>query len=131
MKTSMLKPSLISAAMIYTQLLLGLISAVPLFSTPVRAEENVPEGEVYRGGGYTVFLVGDYYKGCDPQKHCIEIDHIAKRTPEQSSWKNRGYTYSMSRLIQKHGKSRQRLRVVDPQGKVLVNLVMTLEDIFN
>ncbi len=127
----MLKPLRISATVIYTQLMLGTVSAVPLFSTSVRAEQNVPEGEVYRGGGYTVFLVGDYYKGCDAQKHCIEIDRIAKRTPEQSSWKNRGYTYSMSDLSEQHGKPRKRLRVVDPKGKVIVNVVMTLEDIFN
>ena len=127
----MLKPLRISAAMIYMQLLLGALIAVPLFSSSVRADQNVLEGEIYRGGGYTVFLVGDHYKGCDTQKHCIEIDHIAKRTPEQSSWKNRGYTYSMSRLNQQHGKPRKRLRVVDPKGKVIVNVVMTLEDIFN
>ena len=98
MKTPVLKFSLISATVIYTQLLLGALIAVPLFSTSVRAEQNVPEGQVYRGGGYTVFLVGDYYKGCDAQKRCIEIDRIAKRTPEQSSWKNRGYTYSLLHL---------------------------------
>ena len=127
----MLKPLRISATIIYTQLLLGALIAVPLFSTSVRADQDVPEGEVYRGGGYTVFLVGDYYKGCDAQKRCIEIDRIAKRTPEQSSWKNRGYTYSMSDLSQQHGKPRKRLRVVDPKGKVIVNVVMTLKDIFN
>ena len=44
-------------------LLVGALIAVPLFSTSVRADENVPEGEVYQGGGYTVYVVGDYYKG--------------------------------------------------------------------
>ncbi|MDF5731113.1 MAG: hypothetical protein PUP92_24705 [Rhizonema sp. PD38] len=112
-------------------LLVGALIAVPLFSTSVRADENVPEGEVYRGGGYTVYVVGDYYKGCDAQKRCIEIDHIAKRTAVSSSWKNRGFTYTLSRLSQQHGKPRARLRAVDPQGKVLVNVVMTLDDYFN
>ncbi len=116
-------------------LLLGtlgtLLMSTPLLATPAGADSNIPEGEVWKGGGYTVYVVGDYYKGCDSQKHCVEIDHITKRTSTSSTWKNNGYTYSMSRLSEQNGKPRARLRVLNPKGKVIVNVVIVLFDYFN
>ncbi|MBA3924347.1 MAG: hypothetical protein H0X31_22650 [Nostocaceae cyanobacterium] len=118
-----------------TSLLLGMLGTLlmttPLLSIPARADSNVPEGEVWKGSGYTVFVVGDYYKGCDDKKHCVEIDHITKRTSTSSTWKNNGYTYSMSRLSEQNGKPRARLRVFNPKGKAVVNVVMILFDYFN
>ncbi len=120
-KTSLLLSGILSALVIST----------PLLSTPALADQNVPEGEIWKGGGYTVYVVGEYYKGCDAQKHCVEIDHIAKRTSTSSIWKNNGYTYRLSQLSEQNGKPRARLRVLNPQGKVILNVVMILEDYFN
>ncbi len=110
-------------------LLLGVLISIPLFSTPVRASQN-PPGKVYQGGGYTLFRVGDIYKGCNAKKKCVEIDRITKKTPKLSTWKKNGYTYNLWYLGMYNGKPREHLIVVNPRGKVVMSVYLTLVEIF-
>ncbi len=105
---------------------------IPFFSTTARADENVPEGVIYKGGDYTVYVVRDSYRGCDAQKRCLNIPHAFSQSQTATVWKNSGYTYTMSKLHSSSQNSQdRRLKVVSPKGKVILNVVMKLYDIFN
>jgi hypothetical protein len=117
-------------------ILLSTLSAVMLaapFATPSRAMP-VPQGSIYRGGGYTIYLVGDQYKGCDAKKRCLTIPKAAGRNEDSTFWKNKGYTYTLSQIHKPqpaNSPERAQLTVRNPKGALIVNVVVVFVNHFN
>jgi hypothetical protein len=117
-------------------LLLSTFSAVMLaapFATAGRAMP-VSQGSIYRGGGYTVYLIGDQYKGCDAKKRCLTIPKAAGRNEDSTFWKNKGYTYTLSQIHKPqpvNSPERAQLTVRNPKGVLIVNVVVVFVNHFN
>lgn len=92
-----------------------------------------PEGNfgdntsTFIGGGYTVTIEGyagsASYRGCNSKNQCVYIPEASHYTQGHYTWENNGYTYNMSPLD--NTDDEYRLKIFNPQGKVLVNQVLT------
>jgi hypothetical protein len=89
---------------------------------PSTKAENV---SFFTGGGYTVKIVGfgssASYTGCDQKNRCLTIAEASHYSQGSYVWENADYSYSMSPL---GNNGKYRLRIFDPHGKRLLNVVM-------
>lgn len=87
--------------------------------------------DVYRGQGYTVTIGDDgSYKGCDSRNRCLFIPEYAHRHQGAYTWENKGFTYIMSPVAGTQSAPdwvdyRYTLKVVNPQGKVILKRMLT------
>jgi len=80
----------------------------------------------FSGGGYTVTIEGyaasASYRGCNSKNKCLYIPQASHYTQGHYTWENYGYTYNMSPI---NDTGKYRLKIFNPQGKVLVNQVLS------
>jgi hypothetical protein len=87
--------------------------------------------DIYRGQGYTVTIGDDgSYYGCDARNRCLSIDEYAHRERGTYTWENKGFTYIMSPIFGTESAPdwadyRYSLKVISPQGKIMLKRVLT------
>jgi hypothetical protein len=116
-----------------------------VWTSVAHADNNSPQG-VYSGGGYKVETGnGGEYVGYDRQgkKLVIHGDRLSV-SGKTSVWTNNGYTYRLTGIGNSLAGNRQtqspedgenstvyhkvRLRIVNPQGRTILNQIMTRVD---
>jgi len=83
----------------------------------------------YVGGGYTVTIEGPQnlasYTGCNLKGQCLHIPKATHYADGNYTWKNRGHIYRMFPMEQQ---GQYQLMVFAPEGKQIINQVMTFID---
>ncbi len=82
--------------------------------------------QTYTGGGFTVSIQGSgrsaSYTGCDAKERCIHIPKASNYRQGRYAWQRRNFTYKM---IPARNKGQYRLKVFDPNNKLLLRQTMT------